>query len=110
MPAIIVTGDEQLDAALAQLEPKLQKKAIRKACRNAAKKAVMPAVKASIRSQAYDTGAMHDAVKVRATSRRVKANTGIIKQFARKGDGKLTNFNVKKVVGEEFGAKVEISR
>lgn len=109
MAAIIVTGVAELDAALASLEPKLQKKGIRKATREAAKKVVMPVVKASIRAGAYDTGAMHDAVKVRATSRSIKKKTDIVKQFTRR-DGKAGSFNVKKIVGQEFGAKVEITR
>lgn len=107
--AIIVTGSWQLTYRLSRLPEKLQKKHIKKATREAAKKEAMPRIKESVRSEAYDTGAMHDAVKVRATTRNIKAKTGTVKTFTKR-DGTEGTFNVKKVVAQEFGAKVEITR
>src|SRR5690606_16992953 len=49
------------------------------------------------------------AVKVRTTTRNIKANTGKVKEFTKR-DGTIGQFNVKRVVAQEFGAKVEITR
>ena len=74
--AIIVTGVKELDRALRNLEPKMQKKAIKKATRVAAKK-----VLAKTRSLTpKETGAMAKAFGVRAITRKIKKKTGVIKQ------------------------------
>lgn len=107
--SLIVTGSWLINFRLSRLPEKLQKKHIKKACRESAKKEAMPRIQESIRSEAYDTGAMHDAVKVRATSRTIKAKTDKVKTFTKR-DGTEGTFNVKVTVGQEFGAKVEITR
>lgn len=107
--ALIVTGSKELTRSLSRLPEKLQAKVIKKACRETAKKLVMPQLKESIRADAYDTGAMHDAVKVKATSRTIKVKTDKVKEFTKR-DGTIGQFNVRKTVGKEFGAKVEITR
>ena len=106
---IIVTGSWLVNFRLSRLPEKVQKKVVKKACRESAKKVVLPKVKESIRAQAYDSGAMHDAVKVRATSRNILGLTGKVKEFTKR-DGTIGRFTVVKTIGQEFGAKVEISR
>jgi hypothetical protein len=65
---VFVTGLAQLDAKLAQLEPKLQKKFTRKALRAVAKK-VVDAIKAIIQVEAFNKGVLYKAFKVRALKR-----------------------------------------
>lgn len=97
---------EDLDRALRNLEPKLQKKHIKKACRAAAK-----TVHAKIKTLTpVDSGAMRESFSVRTTSKKIKAETGHVKQGTNSKTGFTYKFAVKKVVAEEFGAKVEISR
>lgn len=84
----------------------MQKKVVKKATRAAAKK-----VLAKTRSLTpKDTGAMARAFGVRAVSRKIKKKTGVIKQGVSKKTGHSYRYEVKTVVGEDFGAKVEISR
>lgn len=104
--ALLLTGVKELDKALRQLEPKMQKKAIKKATRVAAKK-----VLANTRSLTpKDTGAMSRSFSVRSVTRRTKKKTGVIKQGMNKKTGHKYSYAVRQIVGEEFGAKVEISR
>lgn len=105
MASLTLTGDRQLDRALRNLEPKLQKKHIKKATRAAAKK-----VLAHTRSLTpKDSGAMAKSFSVRATRRKIKKKTGQIRASTSK-DGTKYSFAVKAVVAVDFGAKVEISR
>ena len=94
---IVITGDEELDRALARLEPKLQKKHIKKATRNIAKQVLARARMEVPR----DTGTLAASFQVKATSRSVVKDTG---QRTSRG------FRIKRKVGEEFGAKVEVNR
>lgn len=66
---VVVTGLAQLDAKLASLEPKLQTKFARKSLRAVAKK-VVAAAKAIVQAEAYNTGTLWKAFKVRALKRK----------------------------------------
>lgn len=102
---IIVTGDKKLDVLLANLEPKMQRKAIKKATRESAKlfkNRLKPTVP-------KDSGAMADAIQVRATTKSIKKGTGVFKEGTAKNGFKYT-FQVKKIIGKDFGAKIEITR
>lgn len=103
--AIIITGDAELDAKMAKLEPKLQAKHIRKATRAGAKKVLARA--RSLTPQ--ETGTMAAAMKVRAVSRTIKGATGKQKRVTTKA-GRSVVVNVKKTVAKEFGARVVIDR
>lgn len=96
----------KLDKALATLEPRMQVKAIKYATRESAK-----LFKERVRPQIpRDTGAMADAIQVRAVSRSIKQDTGVLKKGVNKKTGYTYTFSVKKTVAKEFGAKIEITR
>lgn len=87
------------------MEPKMQNKAIRKATRESAKlfrDRLRPLVP-------RDTGAMADAIQVRAVTRSIKEGTGVFKEATAK-NGFRYRFQVERVVGKDFGAKIEITR
>lgn len=65
---VIVTGFAQLDAKLKSLPPNLQRKFVRGALRKGAKRIVLEA-KRIVRAEAYDTGTLHKAFKVKALKR-----------------------------------------
>lgn len=69
---VIVTGVAQLDAVLRTLEPKIQKKFTRKSLRNVGK-LVMAAAKAIVQAEAYFTGTLYKAFKLRAVKRKRNA-------------------------------------
>ena len=72
---VSLTGDKALDAALAELEPKMQKKILRKATRESAKLAM-----ANIARRApVKTGRLRDSFKVRSRkrSRKNKHSVGV---------------------------------
>lgn len=102
---VVLTGDKKLDAALQGLEPAMQKKAIRYATKQAAKlfkERLRPTIP-------KDTGAMADALQVRAVAKRIKRPTGAVKQATSKNGFNYT-FQVTRVVAVEYGAKIEITR
>lgn len=83
----------------------MQKKAIRKATRESAKMfrdRLRPLVP-------RDTGAMADAIQVRAITRSIKQGTGVFKEATAKNGFRYT-FQVKRIIGQDFGAKIEITR
>lgn len=83
----------------------MQRKAIRKATREVAKE-----YKKRVREIIpKDTGAMANAVEVRSVTRTIKGGTGKWKTATR-SDGEEYQFEVKRTVGKEYGAKAQITR
>jgi hypothetical protein len=65
---VIVTGFAQLDAKLRGLPPAMQRKFVRGALRKGAKRIVLE-FKRIVRAEAFDTGTLHKAAKVKALKR-----------------------------------------
>lgn len=103
--AIIVTGERDLDRAMRRLPGRMQAKHVRKATRAIAKKAKARAVALTPK----DEGAMAAAYQVRATTKSIKESTGKVRTATAKS-GFQYKFNVKQLVGKEYGAKVQITR
>ena len=92
---MFVTGFAQLDAKLRLLPDKLQRKFVRGALRRAAKRVVVEA-KRIVKNEAYDTGTLYRAFKVKALKRsRKRAGVAVFidreklfAAYAAKHDGK----------------------
>lgn len=105
MAAYTITGMKEIDRKLAAMPEKMRNNAIAKAARNAAKKTL-----ANIRALTpKDTGAMAASFQVRAVTKKVKEETGTLKEGVSKNGRKYT-FRVKRVVATERGGKVQINR
>lgn len=105
---VIITGDKELDALLAGLEPKLQKKLSRQATRKAAKDIVLPAAKAAV---PFDTGELEESLVVRAMkrSRNRIGNIVTTKEGLWRGDqfyGAMLEFGTKERVQKTTGRAV----
>lgn len=97
---IIVTGDKELDRALARMEAKALKKLLPKAAKEAAKE-----VQEDYQQRApVETGAMRDASVIRVRRYKHKSATG---QFINRGGRSIA---VQRVTAEDIGAKVIIDR
>ncbi len=68
MTLVVVTGDKELDAKLANLPTAMQRKFIRGALKTGSKRVVAEFQKI-VKAEAYDTGTLHDAAKVKPTKR-----------------------------------------
>lgn len=99
-PGIIVTGDRQLDRALARMEAK----AINKALPKAAKEAAQITRDDYRRRVPVDSGAMRDAVVTRVRRYKHKSETG--KVITRNG----RRIKVKRVTAADIGARVLLDR
>lgn len=98
--SVIVTGDKELDRALARMEAKL----LRKLLQTAAKKAAV-VVREDFRKRApVDTGTLANSLAIKVRRYRHKADTG--KTVTRAGQ----TYNVKRVVAEDIGAAAIIDR
>lgn len=100
-PGAIVTGHKDIDRKLAAMEKKLHRKVLTKAAKQAGQ-----FVKQDYQSRVpVRSGAMRDAVGVRVRRYRHKAGTGKFRT-SKKG----FRFEVKRVVAEDIGASVGITR
>lgn len=93
---VIVTGFKELDAKLRQMEPKLQRKFVRGALRKGGKRLTQEA-KRIIKTEARDTGAYEQSLKVAALKRSRKrigiamfpTRAKLFAKYAAKHGGKL---------------------
>lgn len=100
---VIVTGDKELDRALARMEAK----AIKKLLPKAAKEAAQVSKKDYQRRVPVLTGAMRDAVVVRVRRYKHKEKTGTGRLVTLKSGKQVRQ---RRVTAEDIGAKVLIDR